>query len=144
MNKTTTIRVRHSGGLRFDAAVRGHRIVTDQPVQTGGEDAAPTPLELIGTALASCIALYIVQYCRARQLSSEGLEVAVSQETSKGPYRISAFNVALTLPEGLSAEQREAIIHVARTCPVHNTLMHSPDITVSVDPVASDLIALPI
>ncbi len=49
----------------MDVAVRNHTIRTDQPQRAGGEDSAPTPLELPGAALAGCVALYVQKSCEA-------------------------------------------------------------------------------
>jgi ribosomal protein S12 methylthiotransferase accessory factor len=124
--------IEHEGGLKFGAAVRDHIVFTDQPIGVGGSDSAVTPLELIGVALGSCIALYIVQFCQARSLATAGLRVEVEQQTSKAPYRVSRYDVNVVLPEGFPEEYRNAVERVARSCPAHNTLQHSPEIHVSV------------
>jgi len=33
--------VTHEGGVRFAADVRGHRVIVDQPIGSGGEDSGP-------------------------------------------------------------------------------------------------------
>jgi uncharacterized OsmC-like protein len=124
--------VTHEGDLRFRAAIRDHFVPTDQPVSAGGEDSAVTPLELIAVALGSCIALYIVQFCQTRGLSTAGLRVEVRQQTSKGPYRVSHYDVNLVLPDGFPETYSVAVERIAQSCPVHNTLMHSPEIRVAV------------
>lgn len=35
--------IRHLGDLKFEAAARGHRVVSDQPLENGGSDAGMTP-----------------------------------------------------------------------------------------------------
>ena len=122
--------ISHESGLKFAAKVRDHVVFTDQPVGVGGADSAVTPLELIGVALGSCVALYIVQFCQARSLATAGLRVDIEQHTSKGPYRVSAYDVNVTLPEGFPEEYRVAVERVARSCPAHNTLLQSPEIRV--------------
>jgi len=41
------------GGKRVDAQVGGHVVRTDQPVQGGGEDSAPTPFALFAASTPS-------------------------------------------------------------------------------------------
>jgi putative redox protein len=48
--------ITHEGGVRLAAQVRSHRIVVDQPLHTGGEDTGPSPIELLGVALGTCVA----------------------------------------------------------------------------------------
>jgi putative redox protein len=121
--------ITHEGGLAFSASVRGHKILTDQPVTAGGQDSAPSPLELLGAALGTCVALYVTQFCNARELSTTGMRVEVTGEKAKIPYRMGSFDVRLTLPADFPVVLHDAVERVARTCAVHNTLTHAPEIT---------------
>jgi putative redox protein len=123
-------RVTLEEGLRFVSEIRGHDVPTDQPAHNGGADSAATPLELLAASLGSCIALYAHQFCQARGIPHEGMNVEVQWETAKGPSRIGRFDVRVTLPESFPDEYRDAIERAVRACPVHNTLTHSPDIAV--------------
>lgn len=120
-----------NGGLAFSVAVREHIVESDQPVRSGGEDSAPTPLELLSAALASCIALYVHKYCDAHSLIAIGLAVEVKPLWKEAPGRIARFDVLLHLPDTVPAAHHAAIESVARTCPVHNTITHAPEITVT-------------
>ena len=124
----TLTQVERAGGLRFDATIRGHTVVMDQPVAAGGGDVAPSPLELLGASLGGCIALYVHQFCAARGIDDDELRVEVVAETARQPYRIGRFVVRLALPATLPAEYHAAIERVVKTCPVHNTLLHPPEI----------------
>ena len=126
--------VTHDGGLRLIADVRGHVVATDQPYTAGGTDSAAMPLELIGAALGTCIALAVVQFCNTRDIPTDGLSVSVEQHTAKTPYRVDRYQVGLILPHALPTEYREAIDRVARTCAAYNTLRGTPDILISVSP----------
>jgi putative redox protein len=134
----TLTAVERAAGLRFTATVRGHTVVMDQPVGLGGGDDAPSPLELLGVSLGGCIALYVHQFCAARGIDDDELRVDVVAETARKPYRIGRFLVQLTLPAALPAEYHAAIERVVRTCPVHNTLLHPPEIALE---LISDVMA---
>jgi uncharacterized OsmC-like protein len=129
-SKKAVMSVSYSGGLKFSADVRGHLVLTDQPVEAGGDDSAASPLELIGVALGSCIALYVTRFCLARGISPSGLRVEVAQETAKSPHRVSRYLVQLTVPYDLPATYRTTVERVAQSCAVHNTLLHSPQIEI--------------
>lgn len=133
--QSTTTAVTGDGGLRFVAAVRGHRITTDQPNWAGGSDSAAMPLELMSAALGTCVALYAHQFCATRGIAHEGLRVEVRTESATNPKRIGRFDVRVILPEHIPMQYRPAIERAVRNCPVHNTLMHAPGIDVAiVDP----------
>ena len=128
----TRTTITHEGGLAFSASVRGHKILTDQPLAAGGQDSAPSPLELLGAALGTCIALYVTQFCNARELSTTGLRVEVTGEKAKSPFRMGSFEVQLTLPVDFPVVLQDAVERVARTCAVHNTLVHPPEIKLEI------------
>jgi putative redox protein len=117
------------GGLRFTATVRDHRVATDQPVRLGGDDTAPTPLELLSVSLASCVALYARHYLDSRQLEAEELAVEVKPVWRDDPGRISRFDVTVHVPAGLCEEDRTGLEAQAQSCPVHHTLAMAPEIT---------------
>ena len=79
------ITVTHEGGVKFAAQIRAHRVLVDQPVRGGGEDSAPTPLELLGASLGTCVALYVQQYCDSRGLPYAGMSVEVEQLGATNP-----------------------------------------------------------
>ena len=129
----TPIVVRHEGGVKFAAEVRSHRIVVDQPVRTGGEDAGPSPLELLSVALGTCVALYVQQFCHARGLPYEGLRVEVEQHGAVNPHRVGRFVVRVELAHDISEHHTAMLERVAQSCPAHNTLTHGAEVTVLID-----------
>lgn len=116
------IAVTHEGGLAFAAQVRSHRLLTDQPVHAGGADSGPTPLELIGASLGTCIAFYVHQFCVSRGLPDEGLRIEVLPHNAPNPSRIARFDVTVRLATELPPHAMEMLERVARSCPAHNTL----------------------
>ncbi len=120
------------GGEAFEVSVRGHTVRTDQPVGSGGADSAPTPLELMSVSLAGCVALYAQRFCATRGLDARGLAVEVNPVWKSEPGRIGRFDVLLHLPSTIPELHHAAIQAVARTCPVHHTLTHAPEIAVEV------------
>lgn len=124
--------VTHDGGKRFTARVRTHSIVTDQPVHAGGDDAGPSPLELLGAALGTCVALYVQQFCRSRNLPHDGMRVEVESRHAQNPNRIGDFAVRVILPEELAEESLALIDRVATSCPVHNTFGQGAGITIDI------------
>jgi putative redox protein len=125
--------VTSDGGVRFTAAIRGHEVPTDQPLHAGGEDGAAMPLELLAASLGTCIALYAHQFCAARGIPDSNLTVEVGYEVARAPKRISRFDVRVLLPADFPAHYREAVERAVKTCPVHNTFSHMPEINVDLE-----------
>jgi len=126
-----------SGRLAFSVSVRDHVVSTDQPSRVGGDDSAPTPLELLSASLASCIALYVHKFCETNSFVTTGFAVEVKPLWKEEPGRIARFDVILHVPDTIPPMHYMAIEEVARTCPVHNTLTHMPDIAVQLQALVS-------
>lgn len=127
--------VTHAGGLKFEARIRRHRLLVDQPAGGGGEDSAPMPLELLGASLGTCVALYVQQFCQARGLPYEGMRVEVDPHAAQG--RIGRFDVRVVMPEPLPPQYAQLLERVARSCPAHNTLGHGAEIAVDIEQPAA-------
>ncbi len=132
-----TVVVAREHGLRFAAAVGQHIVPTDQPQSAGGEDSAPTPMELLSVAVGSCVALYVHKYLETRRMPTDGVLVEVDQQTEPRPHRVSQFDIRILLPATVPALYHPIIESVARTCPVHNTLAREADFTIRVGLVAT-------
>ena len=124
--------VTHEGGVKFAAQIGTHRLIVDQPTYAGGEDAGPAPIQLLGASLGTCVALYVQQFCHARNLPYEGMRVEVLQHGASNPNRIGEFAVRVLLPEELPAQYTEMLERVVRSCPAHNTLDMGADVTVEI------------
>ena len=59
-----TLTVGYHGGTRYDITSGKHRVVTDQLLEDGGQDAGMSPVELFVGSLASCVG-YFVEIGRA-------------------------------------------------------------------------------
>lgn len=102
-----------------------HRLVADVPEADGGEDAGPTPHDLLAGALGACTALTLKIYSARKQWPLEDAEVAVSVE--KTP-ELSRLTREIHLVGTLDDEQRARLLKVAEAGPVHRTLSGTMEI----------------
>ncbi len=131
------VTVEHIGAVQFEIRARGHVIVSDQPVESGGYDEGMTPPELLLAALGSCAGYYAAQYMRKHKLGMEGTKVKVSAEKAKDPARMENFAIRVEVPVGLSEAHTAGIEEAVHHCLVHNTLLHPPKITLEVSSLVS-------
>lgn len=127
-------------GSKFEVIARGHRVLCDQPPENGGSDAGMTPPEFLLASLATCAGYYAAQYLKARSLPGEGLKVRVTAEKAVQPARLASFHITVEVP-GIDVRHKAGILHAVKACLIHNTLLGSPAIEVSVmasDPPASN------
>jgi uncharacterized OsmC-like protein len=126
----STITAWHLDGDRFAVGARDHVFTVDQPIADGGEDTAPTPTELFVAGLVSCVAFYARRYLARHNLPTEGLRVTGDYDLALRPARVSGVRIDITLPNGVSADRREALLAVASHCTVHNSLASPPEVTI--------------
>ena len=112
---------REDGALRNNVEIRGHRLVADEPLEGGGNDEGPTPVELLAGSLASCTAMTMQMYAERKGWDIGEVVVGVDYEP---PQRgtPSRFEMVVELPKELPEDQRTRLMQVAASCPVHRTL----------------------
>ncbi len=125
------VNVQHLGSRKFEVLARGHRIICDQPRENGGSDAGMTPPEFLLASLATCAGYYAAEYLNARGLPSGDLQVRVVAEKAQNPARLGAFDIEITAA-GLDERHRAGILRAAKSCLIHNTLLHTPDVRIAV------------
>jgi putative redox protein len=111
--------------------VRDHTIYTDQPVEDGGADSAPTPTELFLAGFAGCVAFYAERYLRRHQLSTRDFAVSCEWTWADAPHRVGSIELTVEAP-GLPAAREEAFRRVIDHCTIHNTLRHPPEVGIRV------------
>lgn len=124
---STALRVEARGSEAYEIAVRGHRILVDQPADAGGQDSAPAPTELFVASLASCMAFYAGRYLTRHGYSHTGLAVEAQFDLATDrPARVAAVRLTLHVPADLPPERWAALRAVAAHCTVHNSLSQPP------------------
>lgn len=126
------ITVSFPGGKRVDARVGAHVIQTDQPVAGGGQDAAPAPFDLFLASLATCAGIYVLGFCQARGLATDGLALAQHHTVDPTTHQLTAVTLELTLPDGFPDKYRDAIVRAAAGCKVKKLLAHPPAVEVAI------------
>ena len=108
------------GTLRQEVVIDGgHRLITDEPVQLGGDGSAPAPHELFPAALASCVSTTLVMYARTKGWNLGDVFVAVNYDHRSTPRR---FDVSIGLTGHLDDAQLARLEKVARSCPVRRSI----------------------
>jgi len=122
-------------GKRFETVLGKHRIITDQPSSQGGEDAGPTPPELLLASLGACSGHYAAEYLAARSLPLRGLKIHVSAEKATTPARLGSFRIEVAMPDSMAQaddRHRQGLLRAVKACIIHNTLTNTPDIDLEV------------
>jgi putative redox protein len=122
---------RRRSGFAHDIDIEGgtHRLLTDEPVEAGGEGAGPAPTRLVAAGLAGCVAITMEMYAERKGWELGEVEVTVDVEYER--YTPRSFSTSIHVPAELSEEQREALLKIAGRCPVHRVLAHETEVDIS-------------
>jgi len=108
-------------GFRHVVKVRQHRLNADEARASGGQDAAPSPQELLAASLASCTAVTIEMYAARKGWELRDVEVVCDFLPGERGCP-TKFRLTLRLPSDLTTEQVARLKVIATKCPVHRTL----------------------
>ena len=105
----------------------GHRLVIDEPEESGGANQGPSPTRTLAGTLAACTAITMEMYADRKGWDVGALEVGVEMEYAQSSVPRS-FVVILRLPTALTEEQVERLKVIAGKCPVHRALRHDTEV----------------
>ncbi len=123
------IETRFEGGLTVTTSLRGHQIRTDQPAASGGDGSAPSPFDLFLASLATCAGYYALQFCRQRDVDTDGLGVAMIVDKDPESGRLRELTFEVTAPPALPGKYRDALVRAVDQCAVKRALAAPPVIT---------------
>jgi len=125
------IDVTFAGGKRVDAVIEGMLIRTDQTVENGGTGTAPEPFQLFLASIATCAGIYALEFCRARELSSEKMALTMHCEWDEKKHAIERMTIDLKLPPGFPDRYRKAIVRVMDLCSVKKHILNPPEFVIT-------------
>jgi len=131
----TTVRLLE--GVKFEAVSRGHSVICDQPQNNGGTDAGMSPPEFLLVSLSTCAMFYAVEYLRTRSLPLEGVTVRVAAEKAQAPARLGTFRIEVNVPGIEDERHKEGVARAVKSCLVHNTLLHTPEVETVVNTITA-------
>ncbi len=113
------------GGRRVDARLGRHVVRTDQPVENGGEDTAPSPFEHFLAAIGTCAGIFVQGFCHKRGLPTEGIRI-VERPSYAADGALSAVDLDIQVPPSFPEKYREALVRVADQCSVKKAIQAQP------------------
>src|SRR5476651_2730128 len=116
-----TARRDEDGTLKHTVQVREHQITVDEPLEVGGDDAGPSPQELLAVSLASCTAITMEMYAARKGWEIGHVEVGVEYSPAERGCP-TKFELVMRLGDDVPEEQVERLRVIAAKCPVHRAL----------------------
>lgn len=127
---TVTVSGAGSGKYTQQIVAGNHRLIADEPTPVG-DDAGPTPYDLLLAGLGACKSLTVRMYADRKGWPLDDVRVTLRHnrihaedcaecETPKG--WVSRIDCSVELIGDLDADQRQRLLAIAERCPVHQTL----------------------
>jgi putative redox protein len=102
-----------------------HEFLSDEPKDIGGEDAGPSPDELLEASLASCTVITLRMYADRKNWPVAEIDVTISLERQEAK---TIFTRNIVINGGVSEEQKQRLLEIAKACPVSKTLLGEVEI----------------
>ncbi|RPH92208.1 MAG: osmotically inducible protein C [Calditrichaeota bacterium] len=95
-------------------------------IETNQDGTAPPPFALFLASIGTCAGIYVLSFCRQRNLPTEGLKITQSMDTDPVTHMIKKVTLDIFLPADFPEKYREAVIRSADLCAVKKHLMQPP------------------
>jgi uncharacterized OsmC-like protein len=84
-------------------------------------------------SVGACAHYFAAAFLQARKLSVAGLRVDVEAHKARAPSpRIEKLSVRVMLPAGVNESHLPSIERAIRNCPAYGTLVHPPEVELTV------------
>lgn len=127
------IEVTFPGGKKVDVSFGDTLVKTDQSLKDGGEGSAPNPSQLFLASVAGCAGFFALEFCRTRNISIEGMRLAMEREYDPKLRRYVKLSLFLTLPQGFPDKYKNAIRRAVEACPVKRSIETPPEFLLEVE-----------
>ena len=100
-----------------------HHIISDEPLEKGGENKGLKPTELLASSLASCTAITLKMYMDRKGWTATKINVEVDLEDPDSEKTTKMTRTIEFVDADFSEEQLQRLSKIADACPVHKILV---------------------
>lgn len=115
------------GGSRVDAHFGSFTIPTDQPPAAS----APTPFGVFLASIGTCAGIYVLGFCRQRNLSTNGIRIVQRIHSNPMNGMVEKIELEIQVPPDFPEKYRPSLINSAELCAVKKHLENPPKFEIS-------------
>ncbi len=127
-----TVNIELKENKKVDAKIRDFIIPTDQPLDNGGDNTAPSPFEYFLASLGTCAGIYIKGFCTKRKIDTDQVKLILTAD-EKPDGTPSKVKIAIEVPVGFPEQYLNALISVADLCLVKKTILVPPEFEITTE-----------
>ena len=105
-----------------------NKLITDEPINSGGKNLGFNPFEILATSLASCTSATLRMYIERKKWEVETINVEVSLENIPAEKTANFKRTISYEGAKLDEEQLKKLHQIAELCPVHKLLTNQINI----------------
>ena len=114
------------GGDRVDAHFGPYTVMTDQSSPSGEAGSAPTPFSLFLASIATCAGIYVLGFCKQRNLPTEGMRIIQRAHRNQTTGMIENIDLEIQTPPGFPEKYLPSLVRSAELCAVKKHLETPP------------------
>lgn len=118
--------------LLSDETIRFEETPGPLTIEAPSADVVYSPFQMLASAVADCTYFTVKSWATNAKVKADDLVVEVTIGFADHPHRVGSVDVKLVWPS-LPPERVEAAKRAAAVCPIHQTLLHSPTVTTTVE-----------
>ncbi|MCD0476045.1 OsmC family protein [Flavobacterium sp. EDS] len=110
----------------------GNIVIADEPQEVGGKNLGFSPSELLASALASCTLITLRMYIDRKQWDVTEINISVDFEKNT-EQNVSLLSRKIEIIGNVDEAQKERLLKIANSCPIHKTLTNTIQIQTTLD-----------
>ena len=100
----------------------GNSLICDEPIDKGGKDLGFSPKELLTASLAACTTITLRMYADHKQWDLQEVNIEVELTRDENDKTKTIITRKMEFIGNLDEEQRDRLMQIANSCPVHKML----------------------
>ncbi len=117
-----SIEINFAGNKKVNVVIDGFTVKTDQPLQSGGDNSAPTPFNLFLASLGTCAGIYVKGFCDQRGIDASAIHILMDYNYDPIQKMIVKFIMKIHVPADFPEQYEGAMIKTASLCTVKRHL----------------------
>lgn len=119
------------GAARVDAHFGPFTVSTDQPPAGGGRGMAPTPFAVFLSSLGTCAGIYVLGFCRQRNLPTENIRIVQRVHANHSTGLVDSVDMEIQVPPEIPEKYHKALILSAELCKVKQQMAAPPEFNIT-------------
>jgi uncharacterized OsmC-like protein len=115
--------------LLSDESIRLEPATGQLTIEAESADRQYSPYQMFASGLAVCTFGVLQSWASNIGVNADDLVIDVSWSFAENPHRVGSVELSYEWPS-LPADRQRVAQRVAELCPLHKTLMQSPDVTI--------------